>query len=130
MDCKRGRRALTPAYFDTCVLVDALSGHHGAMSELRRVARPWISRITWLEVMADAPAAARDQTESFLGNFAVREITADIARRAANLHAERPALSLPAALVLATVQDHGAILVTRNIKDFPATIPGIRVPYT
>jgi predicted nucleic acid-binding protein len=121
---------LTPTYFDTSILVDTLSGHHLAMAELRRVARPWISRITWLEVMADVPALAREQTEAFLGNFAIREITAEVARRAANLRAERPSLSLPAALVLATVQDHGAILVTRNIKDFPATIPGIRVPYS
>ena len=29
-----------------------------------------------------------------------------------------------------SAQEHGAILVTRNIKDFPAEMPGIRVPYT
>ena len=34
------------------------------------------------------------------------------------------------ALILATAQIYGAILVTRNTRDFPATMPGIRVPYT
>ena len=34
------------------------------------------------------------------------------------------------AYILATAQVNGAILITRNIKDFPAAMPGIRVPYT
>jgi predicted nucleic acid-binding protein len=33
-------------------------------------------------------------------------------------------------MILATAQVHGAILVTRNTKDFPARMPGIRIPYT
>lgn len=121
---------MTETYFDTSIVIDMLSGHHLAMAELRRVARPWISRITWLEVMAAVPAPARDETESFLANFSTREISPEIAKRAAMMRVDRPSLSLPAALVFAAAQDHGAILVTRNIKDFPANIPGIRVPYT
>lgn len=121
---------MNDTYFDTSIVVDTLSGHHLAMAELRRVSRPWISRITWLEVMAEVPAPARDETEAFLGNFAIREVTPEIAKRAATLRQERPALGLPAALIFASAQDQGAILVTRNIKDFPAQIPGIRVPYT
>ena len=39
-------------------------------------------------------------------------------------------MSLPDAMVLATAQINGSILVTRNTKDFPANLPGIRVPYT
>ena len=121
---------MTDTCFDTGIIVDTLSGHHGAIDELRRIKRPWISRITWLEIMADVPPAAREETERFLGNFAIREVTPEIARRAATLKAERPALSLAAALVFASAQEHGAILVTRNIAEFPANIPGIRVPYT
>ena len=34
------------------------------------------------------------------------------------------------AYVLATAQVNNAILITRNTKDFPANMPGIRVPYT
>ncbi len=121
---------MTDTCFDTGIIVDTLSGHQQAMAELRRVRRPWISRVTWLEVMADVPAAAREDTERFLNHFAIREITPEIARRAAALKAERPALGLGAALVLASAQEHGAILVTRNVADFPAHVPGIRVPYT
>ena len=33
------------------------------------------------------------------------------------------------AFILATAQVSGAILITRNTKDFPANMPGIRVPY-
>jgi predicted nucleic acid-binding protein len=34
------------------------------------------------------------------------------------------------ATILATAQVNGAILVTRNTQDFPANMPGIRIPYT
>ena len=121
---------MTDFCFDTGIVVDTLSGHRLAVAELRRAKRPWISRITWLEVMAEVPAAARDETEQFLAHFAIREISPEIARRAATLKAERPSLSLPAALVFASAQEHGAILVTRNSADFPPHIPGIRVPYS
>lgn len=121
---------MTDTCFDTAIIVDTLSGHHQAVAELRRVKRPWISRITWLEIMAQVPAACAEETERFLANFAIREVTPEIARRAATLKAERPSLSLPAALVFASAQEHGAILVTRNAAAFPANIPGIRIPYT
>lgn len=121
---------MTDTCFDTGIIVDTLSGHQQAMAELRRARRPWISRITWLEIMARAPAVAREDTERFLSHFAIREITPEIARRAATLKQERPSLNLAAALVFASAQEHGAILVTSNVKDFPRTIPGIRVPYT
>jgi predicted nucleic acid-binding protein len=39
-------------------------------------------------------------------------------------------IKLPDAIIWASAQEHGRILVTRNIKDFPATEPGVRVPYT
>ena len=115
---------------DTAILVDALAGRREAQAELQRVARPSLSRITWLEVMAGAPAEARAETEAFLSCFLLREITAEIARRAADLRFHRPSLGLGDALVFATAQEHGAILVTRNTKDFPAQMPGIRIPYT
>ena len=33
------------------------------------------------------------------------------------------------AIILASAQSSGRILVTRNTVDFPAEMPGIRVPY-
>ena len=121
---------MSETYFDTGIVIDTLSGDHRAMAELRRVRRPWISRLTWLEVMSGAPFAAREETEGFLGHFSLREISADIARRAASLRQQQPEMALGAALVLATAQEHGSILVTRNSKDFPAQMPGIRIPYS
>jgi predicted nucleic acid-binding protein len=39
-------------------------------------------------------------------------------------------MKLMDAYILATAQVNGAILITRNTKDFPAEMPGIRIPYT
>ncbi len=47
-----------------------------------------------------------------------------------NLRAQRPGLSLENAVILASAQTTGRILVTRNTADFPAEMPGIRVPYS
>ena len=80
--------------------------------------------------MAGAPAAAREATENFLANFRIRELSPEIARRAADLRFQRREMKLPDAMILATVQEHGGILVTRNTRLFPSTMPGIRVPYT
>ena len=38
-------------------------------------------------------------------------------------------MKLPDALVRASAQAEAALLVTRNIRDFPADDPGVRVPY-
>jgi predicted nucleic acid-binding protein len=38
-------------------------------------------------------------------------------------------LKSPDAIILASAQVSGRILVTRNTKDFPAEMPGIPVPY-
>ena len=69
------------------------------------------------------------ETEEFLSNFAIRELSAEIARRTADLRFHRRSLKIPDAVILATAQEHGAILVTRNTRDFPASTPGVRVPY-
>lgn len=69
------------------------------------------------------------RAEYFLTGFAVDDVDDEIGARAALLRRERPRLRLPDAVVLATALTRGRILVTRNIKDFPAEMPGIRVPY-
>ena len=67
---------------------------------------------------------------TFLSRFGLDEIDEEISRRAAALRRERPRLKSPDALILATAQIRGRVLITRNTKDFPAEMPGIRVPYT
>ena len=54
------------------------------------------------------------------------EATADPLRK----HDCAPVTDGAAAIVLASAQSTGRILVTRNITDFPAEMPGIRIPYT
>ena len=86
--------------------------------------------MTWIEVMAGVPAPARVETERYLAHYSIKELTPDIARRAADMRFHRKSLKLPDAVIFASAQDQGAILVTRNSKDFPAVMPGIRIPYT
>lgn len=118
------------AQFDSDILIDALNGVEAARAEIRRAGRKSISRISWTEVMSAADSPSVKAVEAFLACFAVEEIGDAVARRAAALRAERKGLTLCDALVLATAQISGRILVTRNIKVFPAAMPGIRVPYT
>ena len=119
--------------FDSNIIIDALLGVAGARAELKRAAsgggRVWISRMAWIEVMSKGDQLTAHATESFLGGFAVDEIDREIAERAAMLRRERPRLRSPDAIILASAQVRGRILVTRNTKDFPAQMPGIRVPY-
>ena len=118
------------AQFDSDILIDALNGIDAARVEIRRAGRKSISRISWTEVMAAADSRTLRAVEAFLGCFQVEEIGDAVARRAAALRAERKGLTLADAFVLATAQISGRILVTRNIKVFPASMPGIRIPYT
>lgn len=69
------------------------------------------------------------RAEYFLKAFSIDEVDEDASVRAALLRRERPRLKLPDAVILASALTRGRILVTRNIKDFPAEMPGIRVPY-
>lgn len=117
-------------YFDTNILVDALHDRPQAWAELRRARRPWISRISWIEVLAGAPEGAQADTERFLDLFAVAEVDEEVGRRAALLRQQRHTMTLPDAIILASAQLSGRILVTRNNRDFPANMPGIRIPYT
>ena len=121
---------MSAASFDTNILIDALIGQPKAHVELSRVDEPWISRVTWIEVMSRLDDVSAAPTRRFLTAFKVDELDSDIAERAAELRNERRALKLPDAVILATAQLRGRILVTRNTRDFPAAMPGIRVPYT
>ena len=116
--------------FDSNILIDALNGNDAAHAEIARVERPSISRVTWIEVLSKERGATLRIIENFLGGFEVDELDTRIARHAAALRRERPRLKLADAVILASAQINHRILVTRNTKDFPAAMPGIRVPYT
>lgn len=115
-------------FFDTNILIDWLFDREPAVVELSRYARHRISRIVWAEVLAgEAPERRRD-VQQLLLPFEVVEVDQRIASAAADIR-YRSRMKLLDALILATAQTSGAILVTRNTKDFPASMPGIRVPY-
>lgn len=120
--------------FDSNIVIDTLMGVSKARVELERAARHggrvWISRIVWLEVMSVASGEPMRMAERFLEGFAVDELDGEITARAAALRRERPHMKTPDAIVLATAMVRGRVLVTRNTTDFPAEMPGIRVPYT
>jgi predicted nucleic acid-binding protein len=120
--------------FDANILIDALMDHRPAHDEIRRVAnsgaRIWLSRIAWIEVMSKGGDELVRDALRFLGRFGVDEIDEEISVRAASLRRERPRLKSPDAIILASAQVRGRVLVTRNTRDFPANMPGIRVPYT
>jgi predicted nucleic acid-binding protein len=120
--------------FDANIVIDALAGYPPARVEIKRAVelgtRPWISRMAWIEVLSKGDETLVREAVAFLSRFGLDEIDDEISRRAAALRRERPRLKSPDAIILATAQARGRVLITRNTKDFPAEMPGIRVPYT
>ncbi|TPG12087.1 type II toxin-antitoxin system VapC family toxin [Sphingomonas oligophenolica] len=125
---------MTSYSFDANILIDALMGFEPAREEIRRGlqngARVWVSRMVWIEVMSKGSVGQLRSAETFLSGFGVDELDAEVAARAATLRRDRQRLRSPDAIILASAQLRGHILVTRNTKDFPVGMPGIRVPYT
>ena len=119
--------------FDANIVIDALSGFLPARAEIQRAVsgggRAWISRMAWLEVLSKGDAVIVKGALAFMSHFGIDEMDEEIALRAAALRRERPRLKSPDAVILASAQTRGRVLVTRNTKDFPAEMPGIRVPY-
>lgn len=120
---------MSDPFFDSNILIDWLRDVPQASSELARYNRHRISRIVWTEVLAGEPLEQRDYVRGLVAPFEVVEIDQRIATTAADIR-HRTRMKLMDAYILATAQVNGAILITRNIKDFPVNMPGIRVPYT
>lgn len=118
---------------DANIVIDALLNHEPAHRELSRIAdsgaRMWLSRMAWIEILSKGNETAVREVLMFLAQFGLDEIDDEISHRAAALRRERATLKSPDAIILATAQLRGRVLVTRNTKDFPAEMPGIRVPY-
>ena len=116
-------------FFDTNILIDWLFDRQPAVEELERYEAHRISRIVWAELLAGEPPDRSRIVQKVLAQFEIVEVDQRIAAAAAEIR-YRTRMKLLDALILATAQTNGAILITRNTKDFPATMPGIRVPYT
>lgn len=120
---------MSDPFFDTNILIDWLRDKAPAIAEISRYKRHRISRIVWTEILAGEPLEQRDTIRQLISPFEVVEIDSRIALTAADIRF-RSRMKLMDAYILATAQVNGAILITRNTKDFPANMPGIRVPYT
>ena len=116
-------------FFDTNIVIDWLFDRAPAIEELSRYRNHRMSRVVWTEVLAGEPLHQRPRLEQLMAAFDVVEIDLRIAAAAAEIrHLSR--MKLLDAFILATAQVNGAVLITRNTKDFPAQMPGIRIPYS
>lgn len=119
---------MSDPFFDSNIVIDWLNDSQAATNELARYPRHRISRIVWTEVLAGEPLERRDQIQQVIAPFEIVELDTRIALAAADIR-YRMRIKLLDAYIFATAQVNGSILVTRNTKDFPAQMPGIRVPY-
>jgi len=116
------------ALFDTNILIDHLNAVPEARKEIERFESRAVSIITWMEVMVGANGDLVEPTRRFLEGFEVIALNDETASRAVTLRRARR-IKPPDAVIWATAQTAGRLLVTRNTKDFPAGDPGIREPY-
>jgi predicted nucleic acid-binding protein len=119
---------VTPALFDTNIVIDYLSGVQAAFNELSTYPDRAISIMTWMEVMVGAKPDSEAQRRAVLNMFVLLPLTADVAERTI-LERRQGRMKLPDAIILATAHQTGRLLITRNTKDFSASHPSIRVPY-
>jgi predicted nucleic acid-binding protein len=119
----------TPALFDTNILIDYLRGISQARAECDKHSDRAVSIITWMEVMSGSTAANEADARSCLLNFYTLPLTAEVAERAFILR-RTSRIKLPDAIIQATAEGSGCVLITRNTRDFPSGTPGVRIPYT
>jgi hypothetical protein len=81
-----------------------------------------------MEVLVGAPPELEAETRVFLDGFGLVELDRPVARKAIEVR-RRYRLKLPDAIVWASAQVFGMLLVTRDMKDIPKDDPGIRIPY-
>lgn len=115
--------------FDSVILIDALNGLEPARNELRKHSDVLLSTVSWVEVLAGArDESDRQHLREFLEQWPEAPLDAQIATQAAELR-QAFGLRLADAVIFATAQQSGRVLVTRNTKDFKPPMPGIRIPY-
>ena len=119
---------MVKALFDTNVLIDYLSGIKAAKTELAKHSDKAISLITWMEIQVGTEPSDQVRVDKFLLKFEVLPITMEVSAEAVAIR-KRARIRLPDAIIWATARLEERILVTRNKKDFPASDPGIRIPY-
>ncbi|HEX2721655.1 MAG TPA: type II toxin-antitoxin system VapC family toxin [Gemmatimonadaceae bacterium] len=117
------------AVVDTNILIDYLNGSDDARRELEAFDAIYISLVSWMEVLVGAAEGEEEvEIREFLRRFSVHPVDEGIAERAVEIR-RRNRIRLPDAIIWATAQHLGLLLVTRNSRDFPSNNPGVRIPY-
>jgi predicted nucleic acid-binding protein len=121
--------SLMKALIDSVILIDYLQGLAKAKSEINRYSEPLYSIISWMEVLCGAETEDEEASAKLLFRSMHRvDLTSRIAQKAVE-ERKRSGLKLPDAVILATADCEGCILVTRNTKDFDSGDPRVRIPY-
>lgn len=117
------------AVLDSDVLIDYLQGLPQACEELARYRQPRYSIISFMELHCGArDESERKAVDTLLGTLARVDLSEAVARRAVELR-QSLRLKPPDAVVLASAEMEGCLLVTRNTRDFPQNDPRVRFPY-
>lgn len=116
------------ALFDTNILIDYLNGIDLAKAEINRYSDKAISVVTWMEVLVGATAKTEGVIRGFLNDFQSLPVDNQVSELAVLIR-KKYKVKLPDAIVWATAQVHGRILITRDRKDFMDHEPGIHIPY-
>ena len=115
---------------DSDIIIDWLNGVPDARDALREYERIFVSIITWMEVLVGARTPeAEAETRTALEAVEVVGLSPVIAEAAVVIR-RASRLRVPDAVILATSRTLGLPLLTRNTRDFDASDPSIRVPYT
>lgn len=122
-----------PLLFDSDVLIDSLRGREDARAYLRGLAeRPLMSAVTLAELYAGVrEGAEREALGRFIAEFEVIPVDGEIAVRGGLFqrdYRKSHNTQLPDALIAATAESRGAVLVTLNKKHFPM-VGNVVVPY-
>jgi len=117
------------AVLDSDVLIDFLQGHKKAAEEIARYDDLHYSVISWMEVMGGAETQGEaEAAKKLLDSMQVIELTSRIAHLAVAAR-RKYRFKLPDAIIWATADSEGCLLVTRNTRDFSKAHPMVRVPY-
>jgi len=117
------------AVIDSDILIDYLQGDARAAAEIGRYDTLLYSVVSWMEVMCGAGTAQEEESaRGLFGSMEMVDLSAVIALKAVEAR-KKHRLKLPDAIIWATADNEGCLLVSRNSKDFKKSHPMIRIPY-
>ena len=121
-----GLESLT-ALFDSNILIHLLNGVEPAIEEVDRHNTKELSIVTSMEVLVGASPESEVRVRQFLNRFKLIPINDEIAERAIIERRSRK-FKLPDSILTAPATLRGAVLITRNTRDFPRNEKHVRIP--